>query len=178
MTNAEFKTRAEALGFSALSVSEANRVSKRTVLYWMNGREGDAAEIPKEAKRFIEKSEDIIMFNVARNINIIKEIALTRSALTSGYESITLIRFLTLDDFHHYRSEFIGYGWTLATHAVLLNKIRLGLLGLGFNVTMHYLQVDKYRAWLKKFSQDDNDVSMAKWAVRYYQERLKSGISI
>lgn len=147
MTNAEFKTLCEKLGFTPQSLSKfLNLKSDRAPRYWSSPN-GD--KVPRDVVDKLFHLEDQLNRVINEAVNQI-----------GNANHVVLLRYIDDADLWHYRPDMQGL--PVSFHA----KILQGVKDLSpAPVTITYLIPEAYEEWLTKHSLHDSESSRSAWAT-------------
>ena len=155
MTNAEFKTRAEALGLGMSWWTETLGVSERTVKYWMAGRPNTVVNIPQEAINTLN-SIDVWMDACVDNVMQV----LANQAHSVGLPAeLALLRYKSNADLWRFQPELKQANIPFTAHAMMLERVRRSVT---IPVKIVYMHLEQYLDWLNGRA-DSSDLRAA-WA--------------
>lgn len=156
MTSAEFRTMTESLGLTAEAAGLLLKVQGRTIRRWQSG-EWDVPEDAAEALRTLDARLERAVSEAMQQVDI------ATKTMSAAPNKVVLVRYRNDEDLHRYRPDMADL--PLATHAALLDRLRLALSRRGIAVYMSYLHPEQYEAWRKSRTLPDNEATRASWAA-------------
>lgn len=155
MTAAEFRTLTESLGLTAEAAAKLLGVQPRTIRRWQSGE----WPVPDDA------AADLLALDSRLEVAVsgaLQQVGAATAAMGGAPAEVVMVRYLSADDLARYRPDMADL--PLATHAALLDRLRVALARRGVAVRLVYLEPGLYEAWLKAEGAADSEAMRAAWA--------------
>ncbi len=156
MSPAEFKTLREACGLSLPQLAKLCGVLERSVRYWESGR----SRVPADAARFVRQLDEMLSTSAAQAH---ATIAQAQQGKAPGEMQITLLRYQSDADLHHYRPDMRPLPAT--AHAALLYRVATAMQEQGIPWRIVYLDTAAYEAWRADQGMPDGEATRSAWAA-------------